>query len=51
MVDSAVTSDLMEMLANVLLPFAAYAAAIILVTLIILILFSAFWRMIIGSSE
>jgi len=51
MVDSVVVSDLMEMLATVMLPFAAYAAAIVLVTLIILIVFCAFWRMIFGSSE
>jgi len=51
MVDSTVISDLMEMLASVLLPFGAYAAAIVLATLIILILFSTFWRLFFGASE
>ena len=51
MVDSVVVSDLMEMLANVLLPFAGYAAALILITLVILLLLSAFWRLFFGMSE
>lgn len=51
MVDSVVISDLMEMLASVLLPFAAYAGAIVLVILVIIFVFSAFWRLIFGVSE